>query len=65
MTTEEFMDSLKGSAALSQEHKALLGDFMRSCDLVKFAKYAPSRDEAELVFTTAAKFIEETRDVHI
>jgi hypothetical protein len=65
MTTEEFLDSLRGSAALSQDQKGLLKDFMGSCDLVKFAKYAPSKDEAELVFTTAAKFIEETKDVHI
>lgn len=65
MTTEEFLDSLKSSGSLSQEQKALLKDFMGSCDLVKFAKYAPGKEEAELVFTTAAKFIEETKDVHI
>ncbi|MCX5679539.1 MAG: hypothetical protein NTZ95_02565 [Candidatus Omnitrophica bacterium] len=65
MTTEEFLDSLKSSSSLSQEQKSLLKDFMGSCDLVKFAKYAPTKDEAGLVFTTAAKFIEETKDVHI
>jgi len=65
MTTEEFLDSLKSSGALTQERKSLLRDFMGSCDLVKFAKYAPTAVEADLVFTTAAKFIEETSDVHI
>jgi hypothetical protein len=65
MTTEEFLESLKTSGSLSQEQKGPLKDFMHSCDLVKFAKYSPSKEEAELVFTTAAKFIEETKDVHI
>jgi len=65
MTTEEFLDSLSSSNSLSQEQKSLLRDFMGSCDLVKFAKYAPTQVEAGLVFTTAAKFIEETKDVHI
>lgn len=65
MTTEEFLESLKSSASLSQEQKSLLRDFMGSCDLVKFAKYAASKAEAGLVFTSAAKFIEETKDVHI
>jgi len=65
MTTEEFLESLNNSSSLSLGQKSLLRDFMGSCDLVKFAKYAPSRDEADLVFTTAAKFIEETKDVHI
>jgi len=65
MTTEEFLDSLGGSKSLSQEQRSLLRDFMGSCDLVKFAKYAPTNIEADLVFTTASKFIEETKDVHI
>lgn len=65
MTTEEFLISLNISNSLSQEQKSLLRDFMSSCDLVKFAKYAPTKDEAELVVTTASKFIEETKDVHI
>jgi hypothetical protein len=65
MTTEEFLESLKSSGSLSQEQKSLLRDFMSSCDLVKFAKYAPTKIEADLMCTTAAKFIEETKDVHI
>lgn len=65
MTTEEFLDSLNSSGALSQEQKGLLRDFMSSCDMVKFAKYNPAKDEAELVFTTAAKFVEETKDVNV
>ena len=65
MTTEEFLESLTSTNSLSQEQKSLLRDFMGSCDLVKFAKYVATKIEADLVFTSAAKFIEETKDVHI
>ena len=65
MTTEEFLNSLKDSRALSAEQKDLLKEFLRSCDLVKFAKYAPTSAETESVYLSAKKFIEETKDVHI
>lgn len=65
MTTEEFLDSLKGSGVLSPEQKGLLRDFLNACDLVKFAKYTPSRNEIEAVPMSAQKFIEETKNVHI
>lgn len=61
MTTEEFLNSLKDTSRLSLEQKGLLGEFLNACDLVKFAKYAPSRPEADTVFETAKKFIEETK----
>ncbi len=63
MTTEEFLNSLGVSSALSIGQKELLRDFLNACDLVKFAKYAPSRDEAEKVYTTAKGFVEETKEV--
>lgn len=62
MTTEEFLDSLKDSVRLSLEYKALLSNFLSACDLVKFAKYAPTRIEIESVYVTAKNFIEETRN---
>ena len=65
MTTEEFLNSLRDSSALTLEQKDLLKNFLNACDLVKFAKYAPSRAEAEAVYMTARKFVEETKDVHI
>jgi len=63
MTTEEFLNSLKDSKALSDHHKDLLKEFLSACDLVKFAKYAPTREETEAVFVTAKGFIEETKPV--
>ena len=65
MTTEEFLNSLKESSALNSEQKDLLKNFLNACDLVKFAKYAPTAAEAESVYISAKKFVEETRDVHI
>ena len=53
---------------LLPEQKESLGDFLASCDLVKFARYTPGRIEVEAVFVTAKKFVEETKgaaDVHI
>jgi hypothetical protein len=63
MTTEEFLNSLGYSEALSIAHKELLRGFLNACDLVKFAKYAPTRDEAQNVYVTARGFVEETKDV--
>lgn len=65
MTTEEFLLSAKDSASLAPGQKDLLREFLRSCDLVKFAKYAPESDEIESIFVNAVKFIEETKDVRV
>lgn len=65
MTTEEFLNSLRDSSRLNIGQKDLLKDFLNACDLVKFAKYAPTTAEAENVYTSAAKFIEETKNVRI
>jgi hypothetical protein len=63
MTTEEFLNSLKESAALNSEQKDLLKNFLKACDLVKFARYAPTAAEAESVYISAKKFVEETKAV--
>ena len=60
MTTEEFLGSLRESPGLSAGQKDLLKGFLNACDMVKFAKYAPTRAEAESVYDTAKRFIEET-----
>ncbi len=61
MTTEEFLDSMRDAPRLSIEHKRLLREFLASCDLVKFANYAPKHDEAEAVIVAAKNFVAETR----
>ena len=60
MTTEEFLNSLRDSTALSLGQKDLLKGFLAACDLVKFAKYAPAQAETENIYTTARHFVEET-----
>jgi hypothetical protein len=64
MTTQEFLASLGDSSKLSGAYKELLKAFMEACDMVKFAKHAPSRAEIDSVFMSAKKFIEETKDIH-
>ena len=65
MTTQEFLTSLSDSQKLSIGYKDLLKSFMEACDLVKFAKHAPSRAEIDSVLTTAKKFIEETKEAYV
>ena len=65
MTTQEFLMSLGGSSKLKAAHKDLLVIFMEACDLVKFAKYKPARNDIESVFNTAKKFIEESKEVYM
>lgn len=61
MTTQEFLASLGGSWKISGGYKELLKVFMEACDLVKFAKHTPSKEEMESIYITAKKFIEETK----
>lgn len=59
-TTEEFLASLTVTDNLSQNNKTLLRDFLRHCDMVKFAKYGPTKEEIDGVYDTARRFVEET-----
>ena len=60
-TTEEFLDELRTSAVLNAGHKALLEEFLRHCDLVKFAEYQPMNDEIQRTFDACKNFVESTR----
>lgn len=59
-TTEEFLEELQTSPKLSLEQKRLLTDFLARCDLVKFARYAPSEDELKGLWDVAMRIVEET-----
>ncbi len=65
MTTQEFLRSLGDSSKLQAAHKGLLATFMEACDLVKFAKYKPVKNDIESVFNTAKQFIEESKDTYM
>lgn len=60
-TTEEFLSELAMADKLKEAHKGLLRDFLEHCDLVKFARYGPTKEEIDEVYDTAKRFVEETK----
>ena len=62
MTTEEFLNKVRAGWNVTSVKKTFLKDFLSHCDLVKFAKYGPSTDEAILSLKSAEKFLEETKE---
>lgn len=61
MTTEEFLYYLGVSGHLNENQKIALKDFLNSCDMVKFAKYAPTVKEALTNFDLAKRLVDDTR----
>ena len=59
-TTEEFLRELAGTKLLLPEQKESLGNFLASCDLVKFAKYEPGENELRELHGSAMRLVEET-----
>ena len=59
-TTEEFLHELQATDLLSSEQKESLGNFLESCDLVKFAKYEPVEPELRGLHSSALRLVEET-----
>jgi len=63
LTTEEFMNELQNSDALTLEYKNLLKEFLQHCDMVKFAALAPAGTDIVNTITSCERFVEETRPV--
>jgi hypothetical protein len=59
-TTEEFLHELQGTDLLTGEQKEKLGEFLESCDMVKFAKYEPGETELRELHGSALRLVEET-----
>jgi hypothetical protein len=59
-TTEEFLAELPRSAVLDARHKDVLADFLTRCDLVKFARFEPTRDELMELHNAALNLVGET-----
>ncbi len=59
-TTEEFLHELQATDLLVLEQKESLGNFLASCDLVKFAKYEPREPELRDLHASAVRLVEET-----
>jgi hypothetical protein len=61
-TTEEFLRELAGTKLLLPDQKESLGQFLESCDLVKFAKYEPGENELRGLHASALRLVEETEE---
>lgn len=61
MSSEEFLYDLAKRGALNEKQNAALKDFLTSCDMVKFAKYAPTLNEARQNFDSAKGLVDDTR----
>lgn len=60
-TTEEFLRELEGGDRLARQHRTALEQFLRQCDLVKFAAQLPGDAEHVATFAIAEAFVEGTR----
>ena len=60
-TTEEFLAELKFTNALSSSQKNDIEEFLTLCDLVKFARHAPTVEQIQRAFNMVKEFIEKTR----
>jgi hypothetical protein len=60
-TTDEFLVELQDTHLLSSDQKASLGEFLQSCDLVKFAKHEPTEQALRELHESACRLVDETR----
>jgi hypothetical protein len=62
-TTEEFLYELQGTNLLTPDQKESLSEFLKRCDLVKFAKYEPGPPELHDLHDSAMRLVEETEPI--
>ena len=62
-TTEEFLHELQGTNLLMPDQKESLGEFLKRCDLVKFARYEPGPPELQDLHASAMRLVEETEPI--
>ena len=62
-TTEEFMQELRNNTnQVLRTHDGLLEVFLRHCDMVRFATYAPDKKEIQATFDSCKEFIVATAE---
>jgi hypothetical protein len=59
-TTEEFLYELQNTKMLLPDQKESLGEFLKQCDLVKFARYEPREVELRALHDSALRLVDET-----
>jgi len=60
-TTEEFLVELQSSRHLTRDQKQTLGEFLQSCDLVKFARFEPTEMTLRQLHDAALRLVDETQ----
>jgi hypothetical protein len=60
-TTEEFLAEAGTGLPVGKDRRAILEEFLRHCDLVKFAALEPSSDDVSRSFETCRDFIDATK----
>ncbi len=60
-STEEFLAEAQQSPRLDPPQQAALGEFLRICDLLKFARTFADRGELTALHEAAVRFVKETR----
>ena len=60
-TTEEFLAELRGSRSPIGKHQKLLEKFLTHCDLVRFAKHTPEKQEIQATFDACKQFVIENQ----
>ena len=60
-TTEEFLNEIGARSDFPLVESRRLQQFLQSADLVKFARFKPTQDDAETHLRTAETLVEQTR----
>ncbi len=60
-TTEEFLEEIHDNHVLDDKYKVLLGEFLKHCDMVKFAEYKPTNPQIQKTFDICKNFVFETQ----
>ena len=61
-TTEEFLNGLEKADYFPAEYKPLLKNFLKHCDLVKFARFEPGTEDIQNSFDSCKAFIQGTEE---
>jgi len=61
-TTEEFLLGLENAQDFPAKYKPLLKDFLKHCDLVKFARFQPGNEDIQKSFDSCKAFIHGTEE---
>ena len=60
LTTEEFLQIASASPDLVESQQGFLREFLRSADMVKFARFVPEPDDIRAALAAASRFLDET-----